>query len=142
MQIASLQFKARAGAKLADVKLQAALRKLAPGPWPQGGPVTMDAAEFYGLPDEIGLRVLDRIVGWAGDEGPVELAKLEAFSAALRAAMGSESVNARFRRTLAGAVLTLSRGLLTVETAPPRRHRSRGIAGPHGAKKPDSPRGY
>ena len=28
MQIASLQFKARAGAKLADVKLQAALRKL------------------------------------------------------------------------------------------------------------------
>ena len=28
MQIASMHFKARAGAKLADVKLQAALRKL------------------------------------------------------------------------------------------------------------------
>jgi tRNA(Ile)-lysidine synthase len=115
---------ARAEIALHEVQ-QAALRKLAPGPWPQGGPVTMDAAEFYGLPDEIGLRVLDRIVGWAGDEGPVELGKLEtlctALIGAIEAAMTRPQGAARLRRTLAGAVITCAGGKIHVERAPARR---------------------
>jgi tRNA(Ile)-lysidine synthase len=119
---------ARAEIALHEVQ-QAALRKLAPGHWPDGGPITLGAAEFYGLPDEIALRVLDRIVSWAGNEGPVELGKLEVLSTALLAAIEA-SMTARpqagsFRRTLAGAVVTLSRGQIRIERAPPRRTRAR-----------------
>jgi tRNA(Ile)-lysidine synthase len=53
-----------------------------------------------------------------GDEGPVELAKLEALKAALDAALAG---NARFRRSLAGAIVTLSPDIILVERAPPRR---------------------
>ena len=114
----------RAEAALYDA-VQAVLPKLAPAPWPQQGPVAMDARDFFGLPDEIGLRVLERTINWTGDEGPVELGKLEAlfgsltdaFEGSLLALQGS----ARFRRTLAGAVVTLHRGELRAERAPPRR---------------------
>jgi len=54
-----------------------------------------------------------------GHEGPVELAKLEA----LLASMGEKSpVRGRFRRTLAGAMVTLTTERLTVEPAPARRN--------------------
>ena len=43
----------------------------------------------------------------AGDEGPVELGKLEALYAALAAA--AKAARARFRRTLAGRLVTLGR---------------------------------
>lgn len=93
---------------------------LAPGQWASGEPVTMQAAAFFDLPDEIALRLLSRAIGNVGDEGPVELAKLEALHDALCRARGS----ARFRRTLAGAVVTLSRMGLSIERAPVRRSRA------------------
>ncbi len=91
---------------------------LAPGQWAPGRPVKIEAARFFDLPDEIALRLLGRAVAGAGDEGPVELAKLEALYEAL---LGTRGVG-RLRRTLAGALVTLSRGELSVERAPARRH--------------------
>jgi tRNA(Ile)-lysidine synthase len=114
---------ARAEAALHEA-VEAALPKLAPAPWPEKGPVVVDAEDFCRLPDEIGLRVLERAINWTGDEGPVELGKLEALCGALTEAFaGSRAAargSARFRRTLAGALVTLDKGRLRVERAPPR----------------------
>lgn len=74
---------------------------------------------YADLPAEVSLRLLNRAIAAAGNEGPVELGKLEALHAVLAATLASRS--ARFRRTLAGAVVTLSGGTLTVERAPARR---------------------
>jgi tRNA(Ile)-lysidine synthase len=87
------------------------------GPVPEQGPVTLTAEPFFALPDELALRLLGRAIERVGDEGPVELGKLEALCAAL----GEARDRARFRRTLAGAVVTLSGRRLLVERAPPRR---------------------
>jgi tRNA(Ile)-lysidine synthase len=65
------------------------------------------------------LRLLGRAIAYAGNEGPVELAKLEALHVALAASSGS----ARFRRTLAGAVVTRFGDRLWVERAPARHKR-------------------
>ncbi|MGA8077125.1 MAG: tRNA lysidine(34) synthetase TilS [Xanthobacteraceae bacterium] len=88
---------------------------LAPEPWPARGPIVFSTAQFADLPSEVGLRLLGRAVAHTGDEGPVELAKLEALYDSLRQAQS------RLRRTLAGAVITLDAEHLTVERAPPRR---------------------
>jgi tRNA(Ile)-lysidine synthase len=79
-------------------------------------PLEFDAAGFRGLPEEVALRLLGRAVAARGAEGPVELGKLEALYAALMAAPP-----ARFRRTLAGALVTRDGDRLFVERAPPRR---------------------
>ena len=105
--------------------LNEALARLAPGPWPEGGPVGVDAMAFTGLSDEIALRLLGRLIEWTGNEGPVELGKLEALCAslenALPDALREPGRSGRFRRTLAGAMVTLSGARLTVERAPARR---------------------
>ena len=75
---------------------------------------------FAELPPEILLRLLGRAVAQVGNEGPVELGKLEALHTALTAAMAQKGRSARFRRTLAGALVTLA-GEITVERAPARR---------------------
>ncbi|RAI36278.1 hypothetical protein CH341_30450, partial [Rhodoplanes roseus] len=54
-------------------------------------------------------------------EGPVELGKLESIAAGLAAACAGCGPAARFRRTLAGAMVTLAGGRLAVEPAPARR---------------------
>jgi tRNA(Ile)-lysidine synthase len=104
--------------------LNDALQRVAPGPWPDEGPVTMDVTAFARLPEEIGLRLLGRVIHWAGNEGPVELAKLEALWSSLEGpiddALLTPRRSGRFRRTLAGAMVTVSRGKLTVERAPSR----------------------
>lgn len=90
------------------------------------GPVRLAIAarSFTVLPAEVGLRLIGRLVDRAGLEGPVELAKLEALVAALHAAQNTGS---RFRRSLAGAIVTFvmdrkrQNGQITVERAPPRR---------------------
>jgi tRNA(Ile)-lysidine synthase len=97
--------------------LNAALLKFAPGPWPAAGPVSLDAGEFSRLPQEIALRMLERIINWVGNEGPAELGKLETLHEALADAI----YDGRFRRTLAGAVVTLGKGRITIERAPPRK---------------------
>jgi tRNA(Ile)-lysidine synthase len=96
----------------------AARAALAPGPWPERGPIVFEAVRFNDLPAEVALRLLGRAVAQTGDEGPVELAKLESLYDALR---GSRRP---LRRTLAGALITLDADRLTVERAPARRKQS------------------
>jgi tRNA(Ile)-lysidine synthase len=85
------------------------------------GAITLEARRFDELPGEIALRLLGRAVARAGDEGPVELGKLEALKSALE--QEQNAGEGRFRRTLAGAVVTLKSHQLIVERAPPRRGR-------------------
>ena len=81
-----------------------------------------DAAGFGQLPAEIALRLLGRAIAAAGDAGPVELAKLEALSFALNSAQKTGDKSEKiFRRSLAGAIVTLGKGKIVVHRAPPRR---------------------
>ncbi|MFL9826765.1 tRNA lysidine(34) synthetase TilS [Rhodoplanes sp. SY1] len=101
---------------------------------PPGGAVRLDALAWAKAPEELRIRLLGRLVAAAAAEGPVELGKLESVAAALAAALAASAASpvrdggsgtaapaARFRRTLAGAMVTLSRSQLTVEPAPARR---------------------
>jgi tRNA(Ile)-lysidine synthase len=108
---------ARADAALERATDDAAAR-LCAGPWPRTDPVALDAADYAKLPAEVALRLIGRAVAHAGNEGPVELGKLEVLHASLDAALQH---GLRFRRTLAGAVVAVLGGRLTVERAPPRR---------------------
>lgn len=105
--------------------VNAAQKKLAPWPWARRRPIVIDADAFGALPEEIGLRLIGRAISWHATEGPVELGKLESLCAALDSAIHDRWIaparSGRFRRTLAGAVVTLSRGRLVIEPAPPRR---------------------
>jgi tRNA(Ile)-lysidine synthase len=94
---------------------------------------SLDASGYARLPAEIGMRLLGRAVATAGDEGPVELSKLESLKMALDEAQ--KAGNARFRRSLAGALVTLANGQIVVERAPPRRRRTLTTAG-RGKAKP------
>lgn len=88
-------------------------------PSPAPGVIVVDAAGYAGLPGEIALRLIGRALAKVGNEGPVELAKLEALTAALDYAQ--KSGIGRFRRSLAGAIVTLGGRQITVERAPARR---------------------
>lgn len=93
----------------------AARAALAPGPWREGGPIVFDVPHFRDLPAEVALRLLGRAVAQTGDEGPVELGKLEQLYEVLRQSRPP------LRRTLAGALITLAAERLTIERAPARR---------------------
>lgn len=93
------------------------------------GTFIFDARAFASLPDEIALRLLGRAIHRVGTEGPVELAKLEALFEALKAAAGTRP--APFRRTLAGALVSLRGEALHVSAAPPRRET--GLLAPNSA---------
>jgi tRNA(Ile)-lysidine synthase len=86
------------------------------------GTITFNAVAFARLASEIALRLLSRAITSVGDEGPVELAKLENLLDVLTGAQ--RSGNAYFRRSLAGAVITLRLGSILIERAPPRRIKS------------------
>lgn len=98
-----------------EFAVNAARAALAPAPWPGRGPVALDSAGFFDLPAEVGIRLLGRAISHTGDEGPVELGKLEALYDEIRRASGG------LRRTLAGALVTLANKGLTIERAPRRR---------------------
>ncbi|HET9715546.1 MAG TPA: tRNA lysidine(34) synthetase TilS [Pseudolabrys sp.] len=85
------------------------------------GPLSlaMEARRFVGLPAEIALRLLGRALDHVGDEGPVELGKLEMLHLALLAAC--QGGQHRFRRTLAGGMVTLADPQIIIERAFPRR---------------------
>ena len=108
--------------KRADTAIEAAVDRaeaeLALTPSASGS-IAFDAAGYARLPAEIALRLIGRALARTGNEGPVELAKLEALKAALDAAQNAG--NARFRRSLAGAMVTLTGRQIAVERAPPRR---------------------
>jgi tRNA(Ile)-lysidine synthase len=107
---------------------QAVHAVVSPSLWPDEGPLTLDGKAFRGLPDEISLRLLERVIAFTGNEGPVELAKVEALHAALLGPLDAALLGAKggapFRRTLAGAVVTLTGTSIVIERAPPRRTRS------------------
>jgi tRNA(Ile)-lysidine synthase len=90
---------------------------------PDRGRLGIGRSALRGLPADIALRLLGRAIDTIGDEGPVELGKLEALSGALAAAMASGS--AQFRRTLAGAMVSLQSDSIIIERAPARRPRRR-----------------
>jgi tRNA(Ile)-lysidine synthase len=75
------------------------------------------------------LRLLERVIDGTGDEGPVELGKLEPLCEALvdtyKESLVDPRKSRRFRRTLAGAIVTLHGGKLSIERAPPRRGASK-----------------
>jgi len=106
----------------ADAAIEAIVNALTPvatHPLGPPGAVAIDAAVLGSLPAEVALRIMGRAIANVGDEGPVELGKLEAFMAAL-AGSGTAS---RFRRTLAGAMVTVAGERIVVERAPTRRKR-------------------
>jgi tRNA(Ile)-lysidine synthase len=86
-------------------------------PWSARAPIVLDAERFTRLPSEVALRLLGRAIGHVGDEGSVQLGKLEVMYGALDEAMAEK---VRLRRTLAGALITLTEGRLAVERAPSR----------------------
>jgi tRNA(Ile)-lysidine synthase len=100
-----------------EAAVDAAIDVVSDGTWSGCGPITIDAEKWRRLPTEVSLRVLGRAIDRLGNEGPLKLGKLEALHAALEAAMADKI---RLRRTLAGALITLSGGRIVVESAPPR----------------------
>ena len=99
----------RSRGRTATVDIVAARRRL-----------RIEASRFADLPAEIALRLLGRAMAGAGDEGPVELGKLEALKCAALAAQ--TAAKARFRRTLGRRRCDADRRVeLIVERAPPRR---------------------
>jgi tRNA(Ile)-lysidine synthase len=104
----------------ADAAIEAVVaRALAQWPAAEGATIISTAA-FASLPAEVALRLLGHAVARHASEGPVELGKLEALFVALLSA-AQRPAKTPFRRTLAGAVVSLAKAELRVEIAPPRR---------------------
>jgi tRNA(Ile)-lysidine synthase len=108
---------ARAEAAI-EAAVAAALPRVSLTQWSNSGPIMLDGGRFQELPAEVALRVLGRAIDRIGQEGHLELGKLEALFDALR---GRGRNSGRFRRTLGGAVVTLAGDRLEVERAPARR---------------------
>lgn len=83
--------------------------------------IRYDRARYDTMPEEIALRLLGRGIARYGTEGQVELGKLEALKEALDQA---HKTGSRFRRSLAGAIVTLTVAEILVEPAPPRRSKT------------------
>jgi tRNA(Ile)-lysidine synthase len=105
-----------------ELAVGVAARAVSDAAWTNGGPILLDAEKFIRLPAEVALRLLGRAIVHAASEPPVRLGRLEALYEML-AESNSQSVrrrHGRVRRTLAGALITLAGGRLTIERAPPR----------------------
>ena len=102
------------------VALNAAQIALCPPPWPKGGALSTRAEAFLRLPEEIGLRLLGRMIAHAGEQGSAELGQLEVLYSELQASRMGQSTPS-VRRNLAGGLVTLAKGTLSVEREPPRR---------------------
>lgn len=79
---------------------------------------------FVGLAEEVRIRVLWRAIGRVATEGIPELGKVETLVRAIDAvgsAAARSGIQGRFRQTLAGAVITVAKGRILIEPAPPRR---------------------
>jgi tRNA(Ile)-lysidine synthase len=97
------------------------MKALSRTPWADRTPMVFDVEEFAHLPAEVGLRLLGRAIAHAGEEGTIRLGKLENLYEALAGARASKTF--RLRRTLGGALVTLTAMQLVVERAPARRRR-------------------
>jgi tRNA(Ile)-lysidine synthase len=91
---------------------------------------TFDAKAFAVMPEEIRLRLLLRAIDRFGHEGPAELGKVEALMSALDRAVAENTGRSRSRpaprlkQTLAGALVSLIDGRISITPAPPRRRRA------------------
>ncbi|EGP10043.1 tRNA(Ile)-lysidine synthetase [Bradyrhizobiaceae bacterium SG-6C] len=126
---------ARLAARLAranealDVMTDGAERYLASrdGDRPNAG---FELVAFAALPAEIRVRLLMRAINRVGHEGPAELGKVEALSEAINRigpAQKSGSGSPRLKQTLAGAVISITKGRIHIIPAPPRRGRVAGL---------------
>lgn len=115
---------ARADAAL-EMAVDAAQSRVSLGRWSEGAEIRLDSGPFFALSEEIGLRLLVRALTSKASEGVVELGKAERLHAAIVAAQGEA---ARLRRTLAGAVVTLKQGYISIAKAPPRQVGGEGLA--------------
>lgn len=116
---------ARANAAL-EVMTDGAERYLKSMNGPEAG---VDLAAFVALSDEIRVRLLLRAINRIGHEGPAELGKVETLLQAMDEAPHRKTVRAggvRFKQTLAGAIISITRDRIYVAPAPPR---SRGAQG-------------
>jgi len=94
---------------------------------------SFDARAFAGMPEEVRLRLLLRAIDRFGHEGPAELGKVENLLSALDRALVENAGASRSRlkqrskqglkQTLAGALVSLIDGRISVAPAPPRRRR-------------------
>jgi tRNA(Ile)-lysidine synthase len=110
--------------KRADVAIERAVERAVAELFVElhGAPaIAIEARRFADLPAEVALRLLGRAIARVGIEGPVELGKLEALKTVLDEAQNSPKNH--FRRTLAGAIVTLKDPQILVERAPPRRRK-------------------
>jgi tRNA(Ile)-lysidine synthase len=90
---------------------------VAGGAWPKSGRLEFSLAAYFRVPDEIAIRLLGRAIAQAGDEGPVELGKLETL---YRALLDAREAGETLRRTLAGALVDLDGAKLSITRAPAR----------------------
>jgi tRNA(Ile)-lysidine synthase len=102
--------------------------------------VALNSADWSEFPAEIALRLLGRAIGMIGTEGPVEFGKLEALSEALGAAVAGGAP--RFRRTLAGAVVSLQKNCIVIDQAPARRSGPRHGDPRHGDQRREPSPGF
>ncbi|THD59824.1 MAG: tRNA lysidine(34) synthetase TilS [Bradyrhizobium sp.] len=84
-----------------------------------------DAKAFAAMPEEIRLRLLLRAIDRSGHEGPAELGKVEALLSALDRTVAEKSAASpprqRLKQTLAGALVSMVDGRISITSAPPRR---------------------
>jgi tRNA(Ile)-lysidine synthase len=68
---------------------------------------------------------LQRVIDQAGHERPAELGKVENLLAALDRAVQKSAAKRppRLKQTLAGALVSLTKGRIVIAPAPPRRRR-------------------
>jgi len=118
-RIALLARRLRRAEETIEVAVDAAAAALTDGAWTGAGEILLDAEKFCQLPAEVALRLLGRGITQKGTEGPVQLGKLETLYESFMNAQKS-SANMRWRRTLAGALVTVAGGRLTIEEAPAR----------------------
>jgi tRNA(Ile)-lysidine synthase len=102
-----------------EAAVDGAMAALSPAPWSERGPIVFDAGHFNRLPAEVALRLLGRAIARTGDEGSLQLGKLEILYEALQSANADDA--SHWRRTLAGALVTLGGTKLAIERAPARR---------------------
>jgi len=101
-----------------EMAVDDAMKALSRTPWSDRTSIAFDAEKFAHLPAEVGLRLLGRAIAHAGEEGAIRLGKLESLYEALAVARAGKTF--RLRRTLGGALVTLTPVQLVVERAPAR----------------------
>jgi tRNA(Ile)-lysidine synthase len=110
----------RADAAL-EMAVEDAMERLFQKPLSDSGAVVLDAEKFVRLPAEVALRLLGRAIARVGAQGAIRLGKLENLYEGLANAHATRTF--RLRRTLGGALVTLSPPKLVIERAPPRGSR-------------------